>query len=152
MKELVKLEEIQKEEQKVLVEPTTLVDAMRSMNSLNDGRATAAQQRLKSKGVAILDRSDSSVEFIAEGKGKPERERREKPVIRSTPPVVDSVVTPAVQAAEAHMDVLDEDGDSDDPDRDRIIMQRLKVKLETERLARYEAEYVLKRENRRRKR
>ena len=57
-----------------------------------------------------------------------------------------------MQAADASVDVLDEDGDSDDPDRDRIIVQRLKVKLETERLARYEAEYVLKRENRRRKR
>jgi len=99
-------------------------------------------------------------------KGDPERERREKPVIRLTPPMVDKVATPpvaaprqaaalpsaVVQAADASVDVLDEDGDSDDPDRDRIIVQRLKVKLETERLARYEAEYVLKRENRRRKR
>jgi len=50
------------------------------------------------------------------------------------------------------VDVLEEDGDSDDPDRDRIILQRLKVKLETERLAKYEAEYVLKKESRRRKR
>jgi hypothetical protein len=40
----------------------------------------------------------------------PERERREKPVVRLTPPVVDSVVTPAGQSAEAHEDVLDEDG------------------------------------------
>jgi len=77
------------------MEPTTLVGAVRSLNSLNDGRATAAQQRLKSRRAAILDRSDSSVEFIAEGKGDPERERREKPVVRSTPPVVDSIVTPA---------------------------------------------------------
>jgi len=88
-----------------------------------------------------LDGSDSAVEFIAEGKGDPERERREKPVVRSTPPVVDSVVTPAVQAAEVHVDVLD-DGDSDDPDRDRIVMQRLKVKLEMDRLAKYEAAYI----------
>jgi len=121
------------------------------MNSLNDGRATAAQQRLKSRGAAILDRTDSSMEFIAEEKGNPERERREKPVIRSTPPVVDSVVTPAVQAAEAHVDVLDEDGDSDDPDRDRLVMQRLKVKLEMDRLAKYEAAYVLKKESRTRR-
>jgi hypothetical protein len=111
---------------------------MRSLNSLNDGRATAAQQKIEEQGAAILDRSDSSVEFIAEGKGNPERERREKPVVRSTPPVVDSVVTPAVQAAEAHVDVLDEDGDSDDPDRDRIVMQRLRVKLEMDRLTKYE--------------
>ncbi len=40
----------------------------------------------------------------------PERERREKPVVRLTPPVVDSVVIPAGQAAEAHEDVLDEAG------------------------------------------
>jgi len=52
--------------------------------------------------------------------------------------VEDSVVTPAVQAAEVHVDALDEDGDSDDPDRDRIVMQRLRVKLETDRLTRYE--------------
>jgi len=134
------------------MEPTTLVGAGRSLNSLNDGRATAAQQRLKSRGATILGGSDYSVEFIAETKGKPERERREKPVVRSTPPVVDSVVTPAVQAAEAHMDVLDEDGDSDDPDRDRIVMQRLKVKLEMDRLTRYEAAYVLKKESRTRRR
>jgi len=40
----------------------------------------------------------------------PERERREKPVVRSTPPVVDSVVIPAGQVAEAHEDILDEAG------------------------------------------
>jgi len=61
------------------------------------------------------------VEFIAEGKGDPERERREKPVVRSTPPVVDSVVTPSVQAADAHVD----------------------------RLAKYEAAYRLEKESRR---
>jgi len=65
--------------------------------------------------------------------------------------VVDSVVTPAVQAAEVHVDALDEDGDSDDPDRDRIVMQRLKVKLEMDRLTRYEAAYVLKKESRTRR-
>ena len=95
------------------------------------------------------------VEFIAEVKGDLERERGEKLVVRSTPHEVDAIATPPVAAAAADyalVDVLEEDGDSDDPDRDRIIMQRLKVKLETERLARYEAEYVLKRENRRRKR
>ena len=59
---------------------------------------------------------------------------------------MDRIVTPAVQAAEAHVDVLDEDGDSDDPDRDKIVMQRLKVKLEMDRLAKYEAAYVLKME------
>ena len=110
---------------------------MRSLNSLNDGKVTAAQYKLESRRAAIPDRSDSSVEFIAEAEGNPERERREKPVVRSTPPVVDSVITPAAQAAEAHVDVLDEDGDSDDPDRDRIVMQRLKVKLEMDRLAKY---------------
>jgi len=109
---------------------------------------TAAQQRLKNRGAAVLDRSDSSVEFVVEVKGNPEKERREKPVVRLTPPVVDSV---AMQVADAHVDVLDEDGDSDDPDRDRIVMQRLKVKLEMDRLAKYEAAYVLKKESRRRR-
>jgi len=47
LRELVKLAEIQKEEQKVLVEHT-LVGAMRSLNSLNDERAMAALQRLSS--------------------------------------------------------------------------------------------------------
>ena len=75
----------------------------------------------------------------------------------ATPPVAAprqaaALQSAVVQAAGASVDVLDEDGDSDDPDKDRIIMQRLKVKLETERLAKYEAEYVLKREIRRRKR
>ena len=94
------------------------------------------------KGAAALDRSDSLMEFIVEVKGDPKKERWEKPVVKMTPPVVDSVV----------VDVLEEDGDSDDPDRDRIILQRLKVKLETERLAKYEAEYVLKMKSRRKKR
>jgi len=71
-----------------------------------------------------LDGLDSSVEFIAKGKGNPERERREKPVVRSTPPVVDSIVTPAVQTVEVHVD----------------------------RLVKYEAAYRLKKESRRRRR
>jgi len=62
---------------------------------------------------------------------------------RLTPPVMEKIVTPAVQAVDTPVDVLDKEGDSDDPDRDRIILQRLKVKLETERLAKYEAEHVL---------
>ena len=87
---------------------------------------------------------------MAEVKENPERER--KPVIRLTPPVIDKVVTPGVQAVNAPVDVLDEEGDSDDPDRDRIVLQRLKVKLEMDRLAKYEAAYALKMENRRRRR
>ncbi len=77
-------------------------------------------------------------------KGDPEKERREKPVVRLTPPVVDSVATPpvaaprqaavllsaVVRAADALVDVLDEDGDSDDLDRDRIVVQRPRVRLE----------------------
>jgi len=59
---------VQKEEQKVLAEPTTLMGAVRALNRLNDGKATAAQQRLKNRGTAVLDRSDSSVEFVAEVK------------------------------------------------------------------------------------
>ena len=114
----------------------------------------------------VRDRSSSSVRIVREKKADPEKERGEKPVVRSTPRVVDDVATPPVaaprqaaalqsaevQAADALVDVLDEDGDSDDPDRDRIIMQRLRVRLETEWLAKYEAEYAVKREIRRRKR
>ena len=87
---------------------------------------------------------------MAEVKENPERER--KPVIRLTPPVVDEVVMPGIQAVSTPVDVLDEEGDSDDPDRDRIVLQRLKVKLEMDRLAKYEAAYALKMENRRRRR
>jgi hypothetical protein len=141
---------VQKEDQKVVVEPTTLKGAVIAHNKANDGRTTAAQQRLKNRGAEILDRSDSSVEFVAEIKGNPERER--KPVVRSTPPVTDKVVTPVVQVVKTPVDVLDEEGDSDDPDRDRIVLQRLKVKLEMDRLAKYEAAYALKMENRRRRR
>jgi hypothetical protein len=76
--------------------------------------------------------------------------------------VVDEVVMPVRQAvepvrqviepADTPVDVLDMGDDSDDPDRDRIILQRLKVKLEMDRLAKYEVEYALKMENRRRRR
>jgi len=165
-KELMELAKLQKKEQELLAEPTTLVGAIQELNLKNDGRLTAAQRRLKHRGAAVLDRSDSSVEFIVEVKGDPEKERREKPVVRLTPPVVNSIATPpvaaprqavalpsaVVQAADVSVDVLDEDEDSDDPDRDRIIMQRLRVKLEMDRLAKYESEYAAKRENRRRKR
>jgi len=87
---------VQKEEQKMLAEPTTIVGAVKVHNKLNDGKVMAAQQRLRNKGTAVLDRSDSSVEFVAEVKENPERER--KPVVRLTPPVMDEVVTPGVQA------------------------------------------------------
>ena len=160
-KELMELAKLQKKKQELLVEPTTLGGAIQELNLKNDGRLKAAQRRLKHRGAAVLDRSDSSVEFIVKAKGDPEKERREKPVVRLTPPVVSSVATPpvaaprqavalpsaVVQAADASVDVLDEDGDSDDPDRDRIIVQRLRVKLEMDRLARYESEYAAKREN-----
>ena len=92
------------------------------------------------------------MEFVVEVKGNPEKERREKPVVRLTPPMIEKVVTSAVQTVDAPVDVLDEEGDSDDPDRDKIVMQRLKVKLEMDRLAKYEAAYALKKENRRRRR
>ena len=58
-----------------------------------------------------------------------------------TPPVVEKIVRLPV-------DVLDEEGDNDDPDRDRIVLQRLKVKLEVDRLVKYEEAYVLKMESR----
>jgi len=142
----------QMEEKKIAAEPTSLVGAIKALNKINDGR-TGAQQRLRTREVPALDRSDSSVEFIGEVKRDLERERGEKLVVRPTPREVNTIAkSPVATVAADVVDVLEEDGDSDDPDRDRIIMQRLKVKLETERLARYEAEYVLKRENRRRKR
>ncbi len=132
-KELVERAKLQRKEQELLAEPTTLVGAIQELNLKNDGRLTATQRRLKHRGVAVLDRSDSSVEFIVEVKGDPEKERREKPVVKLTPPVVHSVATPpvtaprqaaallpaVVQAADAQGDVLDKDGDSDDPDKEQ---------------------------------
>ncbi len=85
-------------EQELSAEPTTLVGAIQELNLKNDGRLKAAQQRLKNRGAAALDRSDSLMEFIVEVKGNPEKERREKPVVKMTPPVVDSVATPSVAA------------------------------------------------------
>ena len=76
---------VQKEEQKVVVEPTTLVGAFRAHNKLNDGKATAAQQRLKNRGTTVLDRSDSSVEFVAKVKGNPEKEKKETRLDRPDP-------------------------------------------------------------------
>jgi len=152
-KELVELAKLQRKERELSAEPTTLVGAVQELNKKNDGRQTTVQQRLKIKGAAALDDLDSSVEFVAEVKGNPERER--KPVVRLTPPVVDEVVMPVrqvVEPADTPVDVLDMGDDSDDPDRDRIILQRLKVKLEMDRLAKYEVEYALKMENRRRRR
>jgi hypothetical protein len=35
---------------------------------------------------------------------------------------------------------------SDNPDKDRIILQRIKIQLEMDRLAKFEAEYTLKME------
>jgi len=72
-------------------------------------------------------------------KGNPERER--KPVVMLTPPVVEKIVRLPV-------DVLDEEGDNEDPDRDRIVLQGLKVKLEVDRLIKYEEAYVLKMKSR----
>ena len=57
-----------------------------------------------------------------------------------------------VQVADVSVDWMDDDGDSDDPDKDRIRMQMLRVKIETERLARYQSEYALKKEMQRKKR
>jgi len=165
---------VQKEEKKVVAEPTTLAGAVRALNALNDGKVTTAQQRLRDKGTKVLDRSDSSVEFVAEVKGNPERER--KPVVKLTPPVVNEVVVPVQQVLEnvrqvvepvrqvyepvrqvlepagRPADVLDMGDGSDDPDRDRIIIQRIKIQLEMDRLAKFEDEYALKMENKRRMR
>jgi len=169
---------VQKEEKK---EPTTLAGAVRALNKLNDGKVTTAQQRLRDKGTKVLDLSDSSVEIVAEVKGNRERERKPvvrltPPVvnevvipvrqvfepIRQVVEPVRQVSEPARQVSESvrhviepvdnPVDVLDMGDGSDDPDRDKIILQRIKVQLEMDRLAKYEAEYKLKMENRRRMR
>ena len=57
-----------------------------------------------------------------------------------------------LEPADKPVDVLDMGDGSDDPDRDRIILQRIKIQLEMDRLAKFEAEYALKMENRRRMR
>jgi len=136
-KELVELAKLQRIERELSAEPTTLVGAIQELNERN-------------RGTTVLDRSDSSVEFVAEVKGNPERER--KPVVRLTPPVVNKVSMPVRQDVKPAVDVLDMGDGSDDPDRDRIILQRIKVQLEMDRLAKFEAEYVLKMENRKRSR
>jgi len=126
---------VQKEEKKVVTEPTTLAGAVKTLNALNDGKVTTAQQRLRDKETKVLDRNDSYLEFVAEVEGNPERER--KPVVRLTPPVVNEVVMPVQQVlepvrqgyepvrqvlepADKPMDVLDTGDGSDDPDRDRL--------------------------------
>ena len=50
---------VQKEEKKVVAEPTTLAGAVRALNALNDGKMTMAQQRLRDKETKVLDRRDS---------------------------------------------------------------------------------------------
>ncbi len=159
--------EVQKQEHKALAEPKTLVGAIKALNEINDGRQnTGAQQRLRTKEAPVCDRSNSSVRIVGKKKADPERERRGKPVVK-TPPLVDHVVAKpsvaaprqaatlqaaVVQAADVSVSRVEDDSDSDDPDKDRIIMQRLKVKLETERLPKYESEYAIKKEMKRRKR
>jgi hypothetical protein len=81
-----------------------------------------------------------------------------------TPPVVNEVVVPVQQvlepvrqvyepvrrvleSADRPVDVLDMGDGSDDPDRDKIILQRIKIQLEIDRLAKFEEEYALKMEN-----
>ena len=51
-----------------------------------------------------------------------------------------------LEPADKPVDVLDMGNDSDNPDRDRIILQRIKIQLEMDRLAKFEAEYTLKME------
>ena len=84
--ELVRLVEVQKQEQKALAEPKTLAGAVRVLNELNAGRtSTGAQQRLRAKETPVRGRSSSSVRIVGEKKADPERERGEKPVVRTTP-------------------------------------------------------------------
>jgi hypothetical protein len=155
-KELMELARLQRLEREMYAEPTTLIGAIQELNERN-------------RGTAVLNRSDSSVEFVCEVKGNPERER--KPVVRLTPPMVNEIVRPAQQvqetvrqvvkpvqqdfepvrrvlgSADRPVDVLDMGDGSDDPDRDRIILQRIKIQLEKDRLAKFEEEYALKMEN-----
>jgi len=43
-----------------VAEPTTLAGAVRALNTLNDGKVTTAQQRLRDKRTKVLDRRDSA--------------------------------------------------------------------------------------------
>ncbi len=114
------------------------------------------------------------MEFVGEKKADPERERkRGKSVVRTVPPKVDAVQdvatappqvaaapiqvaamqVAAVQGAGAFCRVLDDsDESSDDPDKDHIRVQMLRVKIETERLVRYQTQYALKKEMQKKKR
>ena len=70
----------------------------------------------------------------------------------TAPPVAElrqavALLPAVVQAADAQVNVLDEVRDRDDPDKDMIIVQRLRVKLEMDRLAKYKADHVIMREN-----
>ena len=51
-----------------------------------------------------------------------------------------------LEPADKPVDVLDMGDGSDNPDRDRIILQRIKIQLEMDQLAKFEAEYTLKME------
>jgi len=51
---------VQKEEKKIVAEPTTIAGAVRALDALNDGKVTTAQQRLRDKRTKVLDRSDST--------------------------------------------------------------------------------------------
>ncbi len=80
--------------------------------------------------------------IVGEKKVDPEREREGKPVVRMTPPTVDAVQDVAaaplqvvtaprqaaamqVQVADVQVGMLSDDGDSDNPDKDRIWVQML---------------------------
>ena len=100
----------------------------------------------------------------------PERERKGKPVVGSTPRVgvisqevaaMPAVTAPRqaaatqaaiVQAADVSVGRGYDDGDSDDPDMDHIKIQRRRVMSETERLAWYQSDFARMMAMQRRKR
>ncbi len=91
-KELMELARLQRIERELYAEPTTLIGAIQELN-------------VRNRGTAVLNRSDSSVEFVCEVKGNPERER--KPVVKLTPPMVNEVVMPGQQVQETVRQVVE---------------------------------------------
>ncbi len=135
-------------------------------------QAKMQEQRLRPRDSSVCDRIKST-DDVDKDETSPERERRGKSVVWSTPiecpigvisqkdatmPAVTAprqtaaLQTAVVQAADVSVGLGVDDGDSDDPDMDRIKSQRLRVKFEIERLVRYQSDYARKMAVQRRKR
>ncbi len=113
---------------------------------------------LNPKDLSVCDRTKST--HVDKNEANPERERRGKTVVWSTPRVgvisqevaaMPAVTAPrqaaamqaaVVQAADVSVGLGYDDGDSDDPDMDHIKIQRSRVMIETDRLAWYQSDYA----------